>query len=52
MGLLIVSPDLDLIDTICDDKINLKDINNISTINILFSSFSYFTGDYQFPNRY
>ena len=29
MGLLIVSHDLDLIDTICDDKIYLKDINNI-----------------------
>ncbi|WP_299525894.1 ABC transporter ATP-binding protein [uncultured Methanobrevibacter sp.] len=29
IGLLIVSHDLDLIDTICDDKIYLKDINNI-----------------------
>lgn len=29
IGLLIVSHDLDLINTICDDKIYLKDINNI-----------------------
>ncbi len=29
IGLLIVSHDMDLIDTVCDDKIYLKDINNI-----------------------
>ena len=29
MGFLLVSHDMDLVDTICDDKIYLKDINNI-----------------------
>ena len=29
IGLLIVSHDMDLIDTVCDDKIYLKDINNL-----------------------
>ena len=29
IGLLIVSHDMNLIDTVCDDKIYLKDINNI-----------------------
>ena len=29
IGLLIVSHDINLIDTICDDKIYLKDINNV-----------------------
>jgi len=29
MGFLVVSHDMDLVDTICDDKIYLKDINNI-----------------------
>ena len=29
MGFLLVSHDMDLVDTICDDKISLKDLNNI-----------------------
>ena len=29
MGFLLVSHDMDLVDTICDDKIYLKDLNNI-----------------------
>ena len=29
MGFLLVSHDMDLVDTICDDKIYLKDINGI-----------------------